>query len=254
MKVLILAGGKGSRLSENGLKPMTMIGDKPIIWHIMKWYSKFGFKEFVILGGYKCHLLKEYFHNYYLMNSDITYDLKSDQFVVHRTHTEDWQVTICDTGVECNTAARVKKAYRYVKDDAQFMLTYSDGVSNVDINALIANHNASGKICTLTGFLPNARFGYLEINPDDSITTFIEKYKGKDNFVNGGYFVCNREIFNYISDDETVQFEKGPLVDLASAHQLNCYKHTGFLSPMDTPRDRDELIKLWEGGNAPWKA
>lgn len=252
MKVLLLAGGKGSRLSENGLKPMTMIGDKPIIWHIMKWYSSFGFNDFIILGGYKCELLKEYFHNYYVMNSDITYHLSDNTYTIHKTPNEDWNVTVCDTGVECNTAARIKKAYKYVKDDGQFLLTYSDGVSNVDIRKVIEFHNSTGRICTLTGFLPNARFGYLDINPDCSITTFIEKYQGKDNFVNGGYFVCNTEIFDYIDDDETVQFEKGPLVKLAEANQLNCYKHTGFLSPMDTPRDKDELIKLWESGNAPW--
>lgn len=253
MKVVLFCGGKGSRLSDSDLKPMTNIGEKPIIWHLMNWYAKFGHTDFILLTGYKHELIKQYFCWYQMLNSDITINLKTNNITVHKTHEQDWNVTIANTGIDTNTSGRLYLAKKYLENDKQFLLNYSDGLSNVDINKVIECHNASNKCVTLTAFRPSARFGYLSIDKNNSINTFIEKAQGENNFVNGGYFVCNNKIFDYITDDLTVQFEKGPLAKLATASQLNCYKHYGFLSPMDTPRDKEELISLWNSGNAPWK-
>lgn len=255
MKVVLFCGGKGSRLSESGLKPMTMIGNKPIVWHIMNWYSKFGYNDFILLSGYKQELLKEYFFHYYYLNSDITIDLKTNDLTIHKQHSQNWKVTLVDTGIDTNTAGRLHLAKPFLENEQSFLLNYSDGLSDVDINEVVDLHMKSNAIVTLTAFQPSARFGYLDINHETGfIKTFKEKSLSKNSFVNGGYFVCNRKLLDeYVTDDLNVQFEVGPLANVAKDGKLNCYKHYGFLSPMDTPKDKSEIIRLWESGNAPWK-
>ena len=256
MKVVILAGGLGTRISEETgtrPKPMIEIGGKPILWHIMKGYSEYGFNEFVICLGYKGHMVKEYFINYFLYNSDITVELHNNQLDVHYTNTESFKVTLVDTGITTNTAGRIKKIEKYVKGET-FMLTYGDGVCNVNIKDLFAFHQNHGKLATLTAIRPPGRFGNIESNADGLISKFQEKPEDESLWINGGFFVLNAGIFRYLQADvENEQWEKKPLTEIAADNQLVAYKHSGYWKCMDAMRDKVELEEEWESGNAPWK-
>ncbi|MDO8879563.1 MAG: glucose-1-phosphate cytidylyltransferase [Coriobacteriia bacterium] len=255
MKVVILAGGLGTRLSEETQvkpKPMAEIGDKPILWHIMKIYSSYGFNDFIICLGYKGYVIKEYFSNYFLHNSDVTFDMRDNRVEVHQNATEPWRVTLVDTGAETMTGGRIRRIAPYVEDDT-FMLTYGDGVSDVDVAALLADHRASGREATLTAVQPLGRFGALEIGADGTVDSFREKPLGDGDWINGGFFVCQRSVFDRIAGDATV-WEREPLESLAAAGQLHAYRHEGFWQPMDTLRDKTHLEGLWASGSAPWKA
>ena len=254
MKVLILAGGMGTRLGEETSlipKPMVEIGGYPILWHIMKIYSHYGYNDFVILTGYKGHVIKEYFLNYYDRYSDMTIDLSNNDVQVHKMRTEPWTVTMLYTGLETLTAGRIKRATKYVGDEP-FMLTYGDGVSDVDIGKLVDFHAKSGKLVTLTAVKPEGRFGALDIQPDGTISQFQEK--PSDAWINGGFFVCENKAFEYIGDDaDGMMWERAPLQKLAKDGQLHAYKHEGFWHPMDMLKDKNDLNKLWASGKAPWK-
>lgn len=255
MKVLILAGGLGTRLGEEtGVrpKPMVGIGGHPILWHIMKIYSHYGFNDFVILTGYKQEVIKEFFVNYYMNNSDVTVDLKTNEVVVHRTDCEPWKVTLCYTGRDTMTGGRIKKAVEHIGNEP-FMLTYGDGLADIDINELLDNHKKSGKIATLTAVQPSGKFGALNIKEDGEITHFQEKPKGDGSWINGGFFVCNPEALNYIPEGEGVIWEQQPLMNLAKNGQLNAYRHDGFWRPMDMLKDKEDLNKMWADKAAPWK-
>ncbi len=254
MKVLILAGGFGTRLSEETAlkpKPMVEIGGKPILWHIMKIYSYFGYNDFIILTGYKSHIIKDYFVHYYQQYSDITVDMATNSVEIHRMQTEPWKVTMLYTGLETMTGSRIKKAKEYVGDEP-FLLTYGDGVADVDISKVIESHKNSGKIVTMTAVQLAGRFGSLVIKDDNIITSFKEKPKGDESWINGGFFVCEPEVFNYIGDGDNVVFEKEPLETIAQEQKLNAYKHYGFWMPMDTLREKRELTDLWMKDKAPW--
>ena len=254
MKAVILAGGFGTRISEESYlkpKPMIEIGGKPILWHIMKLYSNAGINEFVICAGYKQECIKEYFSNYALYNSDITFDFKNNASILESNNSEAWRVTVADTGLNTMTGGRIKRIMKYLGDDQEFCLTYGDGVSDVDINASINFHNKTGKLATLTAVHPEGRFGIMDMK-DDNVMAFREKSTSDVGWVNGGYMVLNRKVIDYISGDETV-FEKEPIEKLTELGELNAYKHSGFWQCMDTMRDKEKLQKLWESGNAPWK-
>ena len=255
MKTVILAGGYGTRISEESHlipKPMIEIGEKPILWHIMKSYSSHGFNDFVICCGYKQHVIKEYFADYYLHNSDVTFDFRDGNVMETHTNTsEPWRVTLVDTGLNTMTGGRVKRIQRYIKDEP-FMLTYGDGVSDVDIQKLIAFHKNHGKIATITTINTGQRFGVLEIDSKGSISEFREKSDDDGSPINAGFMVMNPEVFNYIDDDSTI-LERTPLERLASSGQLMAYRHKGFWQCMDTQRDKQKLEELWESGEAPWE-
>lgn len=254
MKVVLLAGGFGTRISEESHlrpKPMIEIGGKPILWHIMKYYSSFGFNEFIICCGYKQHVIKEWFANYYLHNSDITLDFtKGNEMTVHNNVAEPWKVTMIDTGLNTMTGGRIKRIQPYVGNEP-FMLTYGDGVSNVDLNALVRFHQEHGKIATMTAVNVGQQFGVLEIDKDGTINKFREKNDSDGGVINAGYMVLNPEIFDYIDGDDTV-FEKKPLVTVAAEGQLKAYMHKGFWKCMDTQRDKEQLEKMIASGEAPW--
>ena len=255
MKVVLLAGGFGTRLSEETNvrpKPMVEIGGKPILWHIMKIYSSYGFNEFVVLLGYKGYHIKEYFTNYFLHQSDVTVDLKDNSMEVHNNHSEPWKVTLLDTGLHTMTGGRIKKAQDFIGEEP-FMMTYGDGVSNININELIKFHKTHGQAVTMSSVQPDGRFGALNINNENKIKEFREKPKGDGNWINAGFFVCNSEVFDYIDSDEGVVFEEAPLQRLAQDGKLYTYKHTGFWKPMDSLKDKSDLNKLWNDGEAPWK-
>ena len=256
MKVVILAGGLGSRLSEETIvkpKPMVEIGGKPIIWHIMKLFERYGYNDFIICLGYKGHMIKEYFINYYLYNSDITVELENNKLEVHYTSSESFKVTLVDTGTDTNTAGRIKKIKKYLKDET-FMLTYGDGVSDVNIEELVRFHKSHGKYATLTSIQMPGRFGTLQSNETGLVEDFKEKYEGDEVWINGGFFVLEPEIFGYMDGDmEDVQLEKKPLIEIAKDGQLMAYKYGGFWKCMDAMRDKIELEELWQTGNAPWK-
>jgi len=255
MKTVILAGGLGTRLSEETdlkPKPMVEIGGKPILWHILKLYSHYGFDDFVICCGYKGYYIKDYFFHYYMHQSDMTVDLASNSLEYHGTKSEPWKVTLIDTGLSTMTGGRIKRIQSYVGDEA-FMLTYGDGVGDVDIRALIGQHRARGRLATLTAVQPHGRFGALEIEGDERISSFVEKPRGDGAWINAGFFVCEPGIFDYIKDGDETVWERGPLEGLASDGQLDAYKHRGFWRPMDTLRDKNELESLWAEGKAPWK-
>ncbi|MEG1553042.1 MAG: glucose-1-phosphate cytidylyltransferase [Kiritimatiellia bacterium] len=255
MKVVILAGGLGTRLGEEtGMrpKPMVAIGGYPILWHIMKIYSHYGFNEFVVLCGYKSEVIKEYFVNYYMNNSDVTVDLSTNNVEVHNNTSEPWKVTMFYTGRNTMTGARIKKVKAFIGNEP-FMLTYGDGVSDVDINKVVESHKNSGKLATVTAILPSGRFGALEIAGNGSVSSFKEKPRGDGFWINGGFFVCEPGIFDYIPEGEDVVWEQEPLKRLVEEHQLNSYKHHGFWRPMDTLKDKEDLNKMWAEGIAPWK-
>ena len=256
MKVVLLAGGLGTRISEESHlrpKPMIDIGGKPILWHIMKEYSHYGFNEFVICAGYRQHMIKEYFADYFLHTSDITFDFTNgaNEMIVHRNNSERWKVTIVDTGLNTMTGGRVKRIREYVGDET-FMLTYGDGVCDINIKKLVDFHKSHGKIATMTAISVSQRFGVLEIQEDGKISAFREKNDDDGTVVNGGYMVLEPKIFDYLEDDTTV-FEKKPLETVASMGELMAYAHDGFWQCMDTQRDRELLQKLWASGEAPWK-
>jgi glucose-1-phosphate cytidylyltransferase len=254
MKVVILAGGLGTRISEETAtrpKPMAEIGDKPILWHIMKTYSHYGFNDFVICAGYKGYQIKEYFHNYWLHNCDVTFDMRSHETEVHQDANEPWRVTVVDTGADSMTGGRVKRIQPYV-DDEPFLLTYGDGVGDVNIAELVAFHRDSGREATLTAVLPAGRFGALELDATDAVECFREKPLGDGDWINGGFFVMNPSVFDRLGDDSTI-LEQEPLESLARDGQLGAYKHRGFWQPMDTLRDKRYLEELWDSGKAPWK-
>jgi glucose-1-phosphate cytidylyltransferase len=254
MKVLILAGGFGTRLSEatdNKPKPMVEIGGKPILWHLMKSYSEHGFTEFVILLGYKSYVIKEFFANYFLHQSDITIDLKNNSMEVHDNFSENWKVTLIDTGLNTFTGGRIKRAAKYI-DNKPFLLTYGDGVCDVNIAETVKFHQEHGKLITMTAIQPEGRFGALGIDKNQTIHSFLEKPKGDNSWINGGFFVCQPEVVNYIDGDATI-FEREPLEKLASEGNLKAYKHNGFWQCMDTLRDKNKLEELWESGTPPWK-
>jgi glucose-1-phosphate cytidylyltransferase len=257
MKVVILAGGLGTRIAEeSGVrpKPMIEIGNKPILWHIMKIYEHYGFNEFIICLGYKGNMIKEYFVNYFLFNSDLTVDLKNNQLEVHTTNTESFKITLVDTGIDTNTAGRIKKIKKYLNDDDAFMLTYGDGVTDLNITDLVQFHKKHGKLATLTAIQPPGRFGNIVSNEDGVIFKFQEKPQDEGLWINGGFFVLNKEIFKYLEGDvENLQWEREPLTAIAEKGELVAYRHTGFWKCMDALRDKIELEQEWDSGKAPWK-
>ena len=255
MKAVIFAGGLGSRLSEETVlkpKPMVEIGGKPIIWHIMKIYSFYGIDEFVILCGYKGHIIKEYFANYFVRNSDITISLKDNQVEVQNaSNVENWKITLVDTGELTMTGSRLKKARQYIGDDP-FLLTYGDGVGDINITKLIKSHRLNSGLVTMTIAQPDGRFGSVELL-DNQVTSFVEKPKGDGSWINAGFFVCEPAIFDYLGEGEDVVFEQDPLCELAQSNNLFSHKHEGFWMPMDTIRDRNILNQLWDDKKAIWK-
>lgn len=254
MKTVILAGGYGTRLSEETIikpKPMVEIGGRPIIWHIMTHYSKFGFDDFIILLGYKGYIIKEYFVNYFLHNSDFIVDLENNNVEILNKQNLKWKVTLVDTGLNTMTGGRVKKVQEYISEDT-FMLTYGDGLIDLNINELVNFHNRHGKAMTMTTSQPDGRFGAVELN-GNQVTQFIEKPRGDNSWINAGYFVCNKKVFNFIKDDENEVLEKSPLESLAKQNELFTYKHNGFWMPMDTLRDKLKLEDMWKNNEAPWK-
>lgn len=255
MKVVILAGGYGTRISEESHlkpKPMIEIGEKPILWHIMKEYAYYGFDEFIICGGYKQHIIKEWFANYYLYNCNVTFDFSNhNNMMIHSSEAEPWKVTVVDTGLNTMTGGRIKRIQEYVNHEPFFM-TYGDGVSDVNLAELLEYHKSHGKIATLTAAIEEQRFGVLNIQNDNSIASFREKSRLDGNRINAGYMVLEPEIFDYIEGDETV-FEQKPLEKLAQTGELMAYKHDGYWQCMDTKREKDRLDELWKSGNAPWK-
>jgi len=255
MKVVILAGGMGTRISEESdlkPKPMIEIGGKPILWHIMKIYSHYGFNDFIVCCGYKGFVIKDYFHHYYMHQSDMTIDLDKNITDYHTSKSEPWRVTLIDTGLTTMTGGRVKRIQKYVGDES-FMLTYGDGVGDIDIPALINFHKNSGRLATLTAVQPHGRFGAIELGSNDRIDAFEEKPKGDGSWINAGFFVCEPGVFEYITDGDTTIWEREPLESLAKDGQLGAFKHEGFWRPMDTLRDKNELEKYWADGNAAWK-
>lgn len=254
MKAVILAGGLGTRISEEtGLKPKPMIeiGGKPILWHIMKIYSAHGVNDFVICCGYKGYLIKEYFANYFLHMSDVTFDMLGNSMEVHQRNAEPWRVTLIDTGEKTMTGGRLKRVAAYVRGEEDFCFTYGDGVADIDITALVAFHKAQKVRATLTATLPPGRFGALDFD-GDKVRSFKEKPRGDGAMINGGFFVLSSSVLDGIEDDSTV-WEQGPLEQLAAQGQLAAFKHTGFWQPMDTLRDKTHLEELWASGKAPWK-
>lgn len=254
MKVVILAGGLGTRISEESHlkpKPMVEIGEKPIMWHIMKYYSAFGFHEFIICCGYKQHVIKEWFADYYLHNSDVTFDLANNSMEVHNNYSEPWKVTLVDTGLYTMTGGRIRRIRPYVGDEP-FMMTYGDGVCNVDLNALKAFHESHGKIATITTVNVAQLKGVLDIDKDNTVTSFREKDEKDNSLINGGFMVLNPGIFDYLDGDDTI-FEREPMQRLAAEGELKSFYHDGFWQCMDTQREMKKLEELWQSGEAPWK-
>jgi glucose-1-phosphate cytidylyltransferase len=255
MKVLILAGGLGSRLSEETTlkpKPMVEIGGKPILWHIMKIYSSYGFNDFVILCGYKGYMIKEYFANYYSHMSDMTINMTTNTITHLKNYAEPWKVTLVDTGLNTMTGGRIKRVQDYIGNEP-FMLTYGDGVSNVNIRELIDYHKKHGKSITMTAVQPEGRFGSLQIDENEKVKSFLEKPKGDGSWINAGFFVCEPKVLDYIDNEDKVIFERHPLENLAKDNELYTYKHRGFWKPMDNLRDKTQLEEMINLGIAPWK-
>ena len=253
MKAVILAGGMGTRLTEETVtkpKPMVEVGGKPILWHILKIFSAHGINDFVICLGYKGYVIKEYFANYSLQSSDVTFDLRNHSMEVHQNSAEPWRVTLVDTGAGTMTGGRLKRAAKFL-DDADFCFTYGDGVSNIDLKALLSFHAAHGKMASVTGVRQPSRFGHLHVE-NDVVTGFMEKPEGEGGWINGGYFVLSPRVLDNIDGDETI-WEREPLERLSSERELMSYHHEGFWHSMDTLRDRNQLESYWDSGTAPWK-
>ncbi len=255
MKAVILAGGLGTRISEESSsrpKPMIEIGGKPILWHIMKIYSHYGVNDFIVCCGYKGYVIKEYFANYFLHTSDVTFDMQKNSMEVHQRFAEPWRVTLVDTGDDTMTGGRLKRVLEYVKDEKAFCFTYGDGVADVNIGDLINFHKSHGKLATMTATYPPGRFGAIDIHPDGRVTSFKEKPKGDGGMINGGFFVLSPGVIDQIASDATV-WEREPLEHLAHQSEIVAYEHHGFWQPMDTLRDKNYLEDLWASGSAPWK-
>lgn len=255
MKVIILAGGQGTRISEETEirpKPMVEIGGKPILWHIMKIYSFYGFNEFVILLGYKGQSIKKYFANYFLLESDVTIDLSKNKLEIHNNFSEPWKVTLIDTGLDTMTGGRILRAQPYIKNET-FMLTYGDGVADINLNSLVQFHKSHGKLVTMTTIQPEGRYGTVDSGSDGRIKEFSEKPKGDGYWVNGGFFVCQPGVFDYIREGDATAFETSSLRELAKSDQLYAYMHHGFWKCMDTLRDKIALNQMWNNNHAPWK-
>lgn len=253
MKVVILAGGLGTRLSEETTvrpKPMVEIGGMPILWHVMKIYSAQGYNDFIICLGYKGYMIKEYFHNYFLHQSDVTIDLSNNSMEVHNSFAEPWKITLVDTGYNTMTGGRIKRIEKHVNET--FMLTYGDGLGDVNVPALLEHHKNRGQLCTVTAVQPSGRFGALNLSEGNDVMSFAEKPKGDGAWINGGFFVCEPGIFKYIKDDATI-WEREPMEGLASDNQMSAFKHEGYWKPMDTVRDKFELETEWNNGTAKWK-
>lgn len=254
MKVVLLAGGFGTRISEESNlkpKPMIEIGGKPILWHIMKQYSYYGYNDFVILLGYKSYVIKEYFANYFLHQSDVTIDLSTNGMEIHNNSSEPWKVTLVDTGLKSMTGGRIKRAQKYIGNEP-FMLTYGDGVSDINIKELVEFHKAHKGALTMTSVQPEGRFGALDIGEDGKVGSFIEKPKGDGHWINAGFFVCEPKVFDYITEGDGTVFEQTPLVNLAKDGEINAFKHAGFWKPMDTLRDKVSLNEMYDKNEAPW--
>lgn len=254
MKAVILAGGLGTRISEESHlkpKPMVEIGGKPIIWHILKIYASHGINDFIICLGYRGYVVKEYFANYFLHTSDVTFDLSNNRMEVHQRHAEPWRITLVDTGEETQTGGRLKRIGPYLEQETEFCLTYGDGVGNIDISGSIAFHRQQGTLGTITAATPPGRFGTLEIK-DTIVTRFSEKNPGGEGMINAGFFVLSPKVLNFIEGDQTL-WESTPLETLAEQKQLSVWRHHGFWQPMDTLRDKNHLEQLWQSGKAPWK-
>ena len=254
MKAVILAGGLGTRLSEETSvrpKPMVEIGGKPILWHIMKSYSAHGINDFVVCCGYKGYVIKEFFANYFLHTSDVTFDMQANSMEVHARNAEPWRVTVVDTGDDSMTGGRLRRVKKFVENDEAFCFTYGDGVSDVDVAASIAFHRQHGKLATMTAVQPPGRFGAIEID-GSRIVRFKEKPQGDGNWINGGFFVLSPKVIDYVAEDATI-WEKEPMEGLARDNQIDAYFHSGFWQPMDTLRDKIHLEDLWQSGKAPWK-
>lgn len=254
MKAVILAGGLGTRISEESVlrpKPLIEIGGKPILWHIMKTYAAHGVNEFIICCGYKGYMIKDYFLNYYLHQSDITVDLQNNETHLQRLVAEPWKVTLADTGEFTMTGGRLKRIYEYVKDEEFFFFTYGDGVADIDLTAQAAYHKSHGKLATITAVQPPGRYGALDLD-GDQVRDFVEKPQGDGGWINGGYFVLSPKVIKYIAGDET-SWEAEPLTNIAHDKQLQAYFHKGFWQPMDTLRDKNHLESLWQNETAPWK-
>lgn len=254
MKAVILAGGLGTRLSEETSsrpKPMVEIGGKPILWHIMKIYSAHGINDFIICLGYKGYIIKEYFANYFLHQSDATINLETNSLEIHNNYCEPWKITLVDTGLHTMTGGRIKRISQYLTNEP-FCLTYGDGVSNIDVTASIAFHNSHKKLCTVSAVSPPGRFGALEINSNRTVGKFEEKPIGDNGKINGGFFIVDPQVIEFIKDDTTI-WERDPMNALCEREQLCAYEHSGFWQPMDTIREKNLLEKLWESGDAPWK-
>lgn len=256
MKVAILAGGLGTRLSEETQsipKPMVQVGERPILWHIMKIYSYYGYNDFVILAGYKSYAIKEYFANYFMHQSDVTFNLSENRMEILNSQSEPWKVTILDTGLNTMTGGRIKRAEKYL-GDAPFFLTYGDGVSDVNIHKLYEFHKNHGRKLTMTAVQPEGRFGAINMEEEsDLVTHFMEKPKGDGAWINGGFFVCEPGVFDYIQEGDQTVWERSPLEGLASKGEIHAFKHQGFWKPMDTLRDKTQLEELWIKKEAPWK-
>ncbi|WP_183579138.1 glucose-1-phosphate cytidylyltransferase [Mucilaginibacter sp. X5P1] len=255
MKVVLLAGGLGTRLSEETVlkpKPMVEIGGMPILWHIMKIYSSHGFNDFVICLGYKGYLIKEYFANYFLHKSDVTIDLKDNSIKVHDSQAEPWTITLVDTGNDSMTGGRIKRVQPYIGNEP-FLLTYGDGVGNIDIKRLAEYHKEHGKLFTVTSVQPSGRFGALELSPENEVRSFLEKPKGDGSWINGGYMVCQPEVFDFIKQGDSTVWEKEPMEKIAEAGQMKAFKHDGFWRPMDTLKDKHDLNEMWNSDQALWK-
>ena len=255
MKVVILAGGLGTRISEETVikpKPMIEIGGKPILWHILKIYSSHGINDFIICCGYKGHIIKEYFKNYFIYMSDVTFSMKNDEVKIHNNNAETWNVTLVDTGEKTMTGGRIKKIYNYVKGEDAFCMTYGDGIGNINISKLISFHKKHGRKATLTATRPSGRYGALTLGKNDIVSSFKEKPENVGNWINGGFFVLNPSVIDLIEGDETV-WEQEPLFKLAKDRQLMAFKHNNFWMPMDTLREKIYLNELWDSGKASWK-
>ena len=256
MKVVIFAGGLGTRISEESYlrpKPMVTIGGKPILWHILKIYSSYGYNDFIICLGYKGYMIKEYFMNYFMHNSDLTIDVKNNKTEIHTSAIESFKVTLVDTGMHTKTAGRLKRIKEYLQGE-KFMLTYGDGLSDLNINKLLKFHNSHGKIATVTTVVPEGKFGSITTNNDNIVENFMEKPNDSGSWINAGFFVLEPDVFNYLEGDmDDIMWEESPLNDLTKDRQLAAYRYNGFWKCMDAIRDRDELNEIWNGDNIPWK-